>query len=49
MLIGYARVSTEEQKLTLQRRMLAQAGCMQIYEDKGMSGALGACPSKWVS
>ena len=38
MLVGYARVSTDDQNLALQRTALKQAGCKRIYEEK-VSGA----------
>ena len=33
MLIGYARVSTTDQNLALQKEALEKAGCERIYED----------------
>ena len=38
MLIGYARVSTQDQNLDLQREALTKAGCEKIMEDQ-LSGA----------
>ena len=38
MQVGYARVSTDDQDLTLQRAALKKAGCKRLYEEK-VSGA----------
>lgn len=38
MLLGYARVSTDDQNLALQRAALRAAGCRRLYEEKA-SGA----------
>ncbi|CAN7647828.1 recombinase family protein [Phenylobacterium sp. LjRoot225] len=43
MIIGYARVSTDDQTLDVQRATLRAAGCERIYEEK-ISGAYRARP-----
>jgi DNA invertase Pin-like site-specific DNA recombinase len=39
MKVGYARVSTIDQSLDLQKDALRQAGCDRIFVDEGVSGA----------
>jgi DNA invertase Pin-like site-specific DNA recombinase len=43
MLIGYARVSTQDQNLELQTEALTKAGCKKIFEDK-VTGSRGERP-----
>jgi len=44
MLIGYARVSTVEPNLALQRDALTEAGCQRIFTEQ-MSGAVTDRPA----
>lgn len=44
MMVGYARVSTEEQSLTLQLQALERIGCDKIYSDHGISGSSASRP-----
>lgn len=43
MLVGYARVSTQDQNLDFQRSALTEAGCKKIYEDQ-LSGSRAERP-----
>jgi DNA invertase Pin-like site-specific DNA recombinase len=44
MKIGYARISTDEQSLDLQRDALVKAGCADVFEDRGVSGVAAQRP-----
>src|ERR1700756_1754253 len=44
MLLGYARVSTVDQNLALQRDALTEAGCTKIFTEQ-MSGAVADRPA----
>lgn len=39
MRVGYARVSTYDQNLSLQIKALEKAGCERIFQDTGISGS----------
>ena len=43
MLIGYSRISTDDQNLDLQNDALTHAGCDRIFEDR-ISGAKSERP-----
>lgn len=44
-IIGYARVSTDEQSIDLQVDALRRAGCERIFQDEGVSAAQRERPS----
>ena len=44
MKIGYARVSTDEENLDMQRAALEDAGSIQIFEDHRVSGSMATRP-----
>jgi DNA invertase Pin-like site-specific DNA recombinase len=43
-LIGYARISTKEQRIDLQLDNLAKAGAEKIFQDVGISGSVTSRP-----
>lgn len=45
MMIGYARVSTNEQNLDLQIDALRLTGCTRVFCDRGFSGAMNSRPA----
>ena len=44
MKVGYARVSTSDQDVRMQRSVLTEAGCEHIFTDEGVSGAKAVRP-----
>ncbi len=44
MKYGYARVSTQEKNLSMQRRALKNAGCEKVFTDQGVSGVVAKRP-----
>ena len=48
-LIGYARVSTDEQNLGLQLDALRAAGCDHVFQEQGVSGASTQRPGFWMA
>ena len=48
-IIGYARVSTEDQSLGLQLDALRAAGCGTVFEDQGVSGSTTQRPGLWAA
>jgi DNA invertase Pin-like site-specific DNA recombinase len=45
MKYGYARVSTDDQSPALQLAALKQAGCREVFQDEGISGATTKRPA----
>lgn len=43
--VGYARVSTEDQNLSLQFDALRAAGCVRVFYDEGISGVTVSRPA----
>lgn len=44
MKVGYARISTVDQDLQLQLKALTEAGCEEIFKDRGQSGSKKSRP-----